>query len=99
MLLHQFGDDLVLALELVAEGGDGPLEVAVGCGALALEGGRSVLEELLLPGVEQGGRELMLVAEVGDGDVVDQVAPQDGDLLDRRIVLAGLSHGETPAES
>src|SRR6516165_6190953 len=99
MLLHQFGDDLVLALELVAEGGDGPLEVAVGCRALPLEGGGAVLEELLLPDVEQGGRELMLVAEVRDRDVVDQVAPQDGDLLDRRIVLPRLSHGETPAES
>jgi hypothetical protein len=98
MLLHQFGDDLVLALELVAQGGDGPLEVAVGSGALPLEGGRSVLEELLLSEVEQRGRELMLVAEVRDGDVVDQVPPQDGDLLDGRIVLPRLSHGETPAE-
>ena len=26
------------------------------------------------------------------------MAPKDGDLLDRRIVLAGLSHGETPSE-
>jgi hypothetical protein len=40
----------------------------------------------------------MLVAEVRDGDVVDQVPPQDGDLLDGRIVPAGLSRGETPAE-
>ena len=70
----------------------------LGRGVLALEGGGAVLEELLLPEVEQRGRELVLVAEVRDGDVVDQVAPKDGDLLDRRIVLAGLSHGETPAE-
>jgi prepilin-type processing-associated H-X9-DG protein len=40
----------------------------------------------------------MLIAEVRDGNVVDQMTPQDGDLLDRRIVLSGLSHGETPAE-
>ncbi len=40
----------------------------------------------------------MLIAEIGDGHAVDQMAPQDGDLLNRRIVLAGLSHGETPAE-
>src|SRR5579883_2212307 len=98
MFLHQLADDLVLALELVAPGGDGPLEVAVGCRVLPLEGGGAVLEELLLPEVEQRGRELMLVAEVRDGDVVDQVAPQDGDLLDGRIVLSRLSHGETPAE-
>ncbi len=32
----------------------------------------------------------MLVAEVRDGDVVDQVPPEDGDLLDGRIVLPRL---------
>src|SRR5262249_39710292 len=98
MFLHQFRDDLVLALELVAQRGDGALEVAFGRGVLPFEGRRAVLEELLLPKVEQRGRELMLVAEVRDGNVVDQMTPQDGDLLDRRIVLSGLSHGETPAE-
>jgi len=40
----------------------------------------------------------MLVAEVGDGYAVDQMAPQGGGLLDRRRVLAGPSHGETPDE-
>jgi hypothetical protein len=54
--------------------------------------------ELLLPEVEEGGRELMLVAEIRDGDVVDQVPLQDGDLLDGRIVLPRLSHGEAPVE-
>jgi hypothetical protein len=34
MFLHQFGDDLVLALELVAQRRDGPLEVALGRGVL-----------------------------------------------------------------
>jgi hypothetical protein len=93
MFLHQFVDDLVLALEPVAERGDGPLEGAVGLGILPLEGRRAVLEERLLPGVEDGGRELMLIAEVRDGDVVDRMTPQDSDLLDRRIVLSGLPHG------
>src|SRR5262249_4689562 len=85
--------DLVLALELVAQRGDGPLEVAVVCAVLPLEGRRAILEELLLPEVEERGRELVLIAEVGDGDVVDQMAPEDGDLLDGRIVLPGLPHG------
>ena len=67
MFLHQFGDDLVLALELLAQGGDGPLVVALGRGVLALEGGGAVLEELLLPEVEQRGGEVVLVTEVGDG--------------------------------
>jgi len=98
MFLHQFRDDLVLALELVAQGRDETEVLAFGSGVLALEGDGAVLEELLLPGVEQRGRELMLVAEVGDGDVVNQMAAEDGHLLDGRIVLPRLSHGETPAE-
>ena len=92
MLLHQLGDDLVLAAELVAEGVDGPLVLALGGLALALEGGGAVLEELPLPGVEDGGLELMLVAEIGDGHLVDEVASEDGDLLGRGVILAGLAH-------
>src|SRR3954447_11882041 len=92
MFFHQFSDDLVLPLELLAQRGDDAEVLALGRGALALEGGGAVLEELLLPEVEQRGRELMLVAEVRDRDTVDQMAPEDGDLLDRCIVLAGLSH-------
>src|SRR6516164_8512314 len=98
MFLHQLRDDFVLALELVAQRGNGAVEAALGSGVLALEGGRTVLKELLLPEVEERRREPVLVADVRDGNVVDQVTPKDGDLLDRRIVLAGLSHGETPAE-
>jgi hypothetical protein len=64
MFLHQLRDDLILALELVAQHGDGSREVALGRGALAFEGGRSVLEERLLPEVEQGGGERVLVAEI-----------------------------------
>src|SRR4051812_48788992 len=64
MFFYQFGDDFVLALELVAQGGDDSLEVVLGRGVLALEGGGAVLEELLLPEVEERGRELVLVAEV-----------------------------------
>jgi hypothetical protein len=48
--------------------------------------------------IARGGRELVLVAEVRDGDVVDQMTPEDGDLLDRPILLPRLSHGESPAE-
>ena len=55
MFFHQLRDDLVLAPELVAQGGDGSVEVSLGRGVLPLEGGRSVLEERLLPEVEEGG--------------------------------------------
>ena len=93
MFLHQLGDDLVLAAELVPQGGDGPLVPGLVRTVFSLEGGAAVLEELPLPGVEDGGLELVLVAEVGDGHLVDQVAAEDGDLLDRGVVLAALAHG------
>jgi hypothetical protein len=93
MFFHQFRDDLVLTLELLPQRGDGSQVVALGRAVLALEGGGAVLEEQLLPGVEEGGLQLVLVTEVGDGHSVDQVTPEDGNLLGGRVVLAGLSHG------
>src|ERR1700677_2761700 len=92
MFFHQFRDDLVLALELIPQCGDGPHVRLIGRPALALESRGAVLEEQLLPRVEKSGRELVLVAEVGDGYPVDQMPPEDGDLLNGRIVLARLSH-------
>src|ERR1700677_1072978 len=92
MFFHQFRDDLVLALELIPQRGDGPQVRLLTRPDLSLESSGTVLEEQLLPGVEQGRREPVLVAEVGDGDTVDQMAPENGDLLRRRVVRSGLSH-------
>jgi len=58
-----------------------------------LQGGGPVLEELGLPIVDQGWLDLMFVAKIGDGDAIDQVPTQNGDLFVRRVVFAGLSHG------
>ena len=55
MFLNQFGDDVVLASEFVAKGVDRSVEATLGRGVLSLEGRRAVLEEQLLPLVEQGG--------------------------------------------
>jgi len=92
MFIHKFRDDLVLALELLPQRSDRPQVCLLGHGGLALEGGGTVFEEQLLPGVEERGRELVFVAEVGDGHSVDQMSPEDGDLLSGRVVLARLSH-------
>jgi hypothetical protein len=92
MFFHQFGDDFVLALELIPQRRDRSQVRLLGRAALVLEGRGTVLEEQLLLGIEQGGREPVLIAKVGDGYMVDQMTPEDGDLLDGRIVLAGLSH-------
>src|SRR4051812_6808148 len=45
--------------------------------------------------VEEGGRELVLVAEIGDGHAIDQMPPEDGDLLGRRVVLFRLKQNRT----
>src|ERR1700722_6174848 len=91
MFFQQFCDDLVLALELLPQRRDGAEVLALVRSVLALEGGGAVLEELLLPEVKQGRLELVLVAEIGDGHLVDQMASEDGDLLRGRVVPGGLS--------
>jgi hypothetical protein len=81
VFLHQLGDDLVLALEFLTQRGDSLEKPGFGPGVLAPEGGCSVLEELLLTELEKCGGEQVLVAEVGHGDVVNQMSPEDGNLL------------------
>jgi hypothetical protein len=68
VLLPEFGEDLVLALELVLEGSDrAVLGVLVGLTALAgvVEGGGAVVEELLLPEVEEVDGEVVQMSETG----------------------------------
>jgi hypothetical protein len=81
VLGHQLGQDLILRLDLLFQVGD-PLLVGgvVGC-PLLLEGGRAVLEELLLPAVDDRGLQAEFIAELRDGLLLQQMSPQDGDLL------------------
>src|SRR5215216_3616089 len=100
MLLHEFGEDLVLALELLLEVGDPPVLVVAGASGAGLECGRGVLEELLLPAVEHRGVDAVLVTKVRDRGVLEEVKPQDGHLLLGREALSGLlGHGRTSARS
>jgi hypothetical protein len=95
MLLHQLGEDLVLALELVLEGSDlDVLGVLAGLAAFAgvIEGGGTVLEELLLPEVEECDGQVVLLAEVGDGLLLQEVEAKQGDLLFRGKVPALSRH-------
>jgi hypothetical protein len=46
-----------------------------------LEGGRAILEELLLPAVEDRGLQAEFIAEFRDRLLLKQMPPQDGDLL------------------
>src|SRR5262245_13799948 len=96
MLLHQLGQDLVLAQELGLEFGDGAvLGVGIGLAALVVggEGGRAVLEELLLPVVEVVDGDAVFFAEIGDRDFLDEVLPEQGDLLLRGEVATLPGHG------
>jgi hypothetical protein len=96
VLLQEFGQDLVLALELVLEGSDlAVLGVLLGLASPAgvLKGGGAVLEELLLPAVEEGGVEAELVAQVGNGGLLQEVAAENGNLLLGGELATGHGHG------
>jgi hypothetical protein len=71
MFLQEFREEFVLALEPLVQGGD-PLILRVGGSSGAeLEGDGAVLEELLLPAVEDRGVDAVLVTEVRNGDVFE----------------------------
>src|SRR3982751_3158877 len=98
MFLHEFREDLVLALELLLEEGNLPILGVAGATGAGFEGGRAVLEELLLPAVEHGGVDAVLVTQIRDGDVFQEMEPKDGDLLLGGESLASLlGHGRTSA--
>src|SRR5947209_83551 len=100
MLLHQLGEDLVFALELLLEGSDGAvLGVGIGLAAFVVagEGGGAVVEELLLPGVEEVDGDAEFFTDVGDRDFLDEVESESGDLLFWGIVAALPSHGISSA--
>jgi len=89
VLFHEFGEYGVLPLELGFElfnllvlGVLGGFGLAVG-----VEGEVAILEELLEPGVELGGIEVVLIAQVGNGNLVDEVLLENGNLLGTSVGL------------
>lgn len=83
MLFHEFGEHGIVALgpgfELLDLAFPGVLD-GLGLAAVA-EGGLAVLEEFLEPGVELlGGVEVEFIAQVRDGDLVEEMPLEDGDL-------------------
>ena len=59
----------------------------------------AVLEELLLPVVEEVDGDAVFVAQIGNRDLLQEVLPQDGDLLLGAEVTTGLGHGKFLRES
>ena len=87
MLLHQFGQDLILALDLLLQVFDALLFGLRVSPRLGLERCDPVLEELLLPAVEDRRLQPQFVTELRDRLLLQQMAPQDGDLLFGGVVL------------
>jgi len=50
-------------------------------GTAVVESGMAVLEEFLEPVVDLGGKQFVLLAQGGHGNLLDQVPLQDGDFL------------------
>src|SRR3954454_9024772 len=98
MFLHEFGEDFVLALELLFQGGDPAILVIAGTSGPGLERGGGVLEEILLPAIEQGGVDDVPITEVRDGGVFEEMEPKDGGLLlDGESFPSLLGHGRASA--
>jgi hypothetical protein len=81
MILHEFREDFVLALELFFQEDDPPVLGVTGASGSGFEGGGGVLEELLLPAVEHGGVDVVLVTKVRNGGAFEEMEPKDGGLL------------------
>ena len=95
MLFGHPGDDLVLLGELLLQGRDLRLErCGARRGSRRLECGDGVLEELLLPVVEETRLKVVLFADLRDGHLIDVVASQECGLLLGGEGSAGLAgHG------
>src|SRR3954470_15890724 len=98
MILHEFREDFVLALELFLQEGDPPVLGVTGASGSGFEGGGGVLEEFLLPAVEHGGVDAVLVTQVRNGGAFEEMEPKDGGLLLGTGALPRLlGHGCTSA--
>jgi hypothetical protein len=76
VLGHQFGQDLILGLHLLLQELDPFLLLLdlAGGAFLGLEGGGSVLEELLLPAVEHRRLQALFLTEIGNRHLIQQVS-------------------------
>jgi hypothetical protein len=61
-----------------------------------IEGGRAVLDEFLLPAVENRRLDSCFIAQLRDGLLLQQMLPQNGDLLFRRAMLPLFLHAFSP---
>src|SRR5438445_4839503 len=75
VLRHQFRQDPILGLDLLLQIGDLLLLCVMVGPRFRLKGSRAVLEELLLPAVEDRGLESLLVTQLRDRHLLQQTPP------------------------
>jgi hypothetical protein len=81
VLRHQFGQNFVLGPDLLLQVLDPFLfRPRFGPGFL-LKGHGAILEELLLPAIEYRRLQPQFIAQLRDRLLIQQMPPQDGDLL------------------
>ena len=93
MLLHQLGEHFVFPAQFVFKLLDALFLNTLLTAGIANKRGCSVLEKLFLPAVENRWLELILVAKVGYGNMINQMALEDEYLLFRGVIVTFLSHG------
>ena len=96
MLPDEFGQDFVLALDLLLQVRNALLLGLVIGAAFGLEGGGPVFEEFLLPTVEHRWLQSQLVTELRDRLLLQQMPPEDGDLLISGVMLSWFLHAFSP---
>ena len=96
MFGHQFGENFVIGSDFLLQPRDAFLLGLATAAVLGLESGGAVLEELFLPTIENRRLKRQLVAELRDRLVVNQMPPQNGDLLFGCAVLSLLPHASSP---
>src|SRR5215469_14189292 len=95
MLLHEFGEDFVLALQACLQVGDSSVfGVGIGLASFIVdgEGSGAVFEEGLLPEVEEIDGDAVFLADLGDGDFFDEMLSEQSDFLFGAEVAALLRH-------
>lgn len=88
MFRHQFGQDLILNLDLLLQIGDPLLLGRMIRSCFLLEGSRPILEELLLPTIENRRSQSLSVAQFRDRHLLNQMLPQDGNFFFCAVVLS-----------
>jgi hypothetical protein len=92
-VLHNLGDDHILARQLFAQRPDLLFELfRLRLAATVRERRNRVLRQLLLPAIENRRLQAVLLTQIGDRNSLDQMLPENAGFLLRRKLPATLPH-------